>query len=106
MSATTRTDASYRELARKYGTVEIKYLGLELTFWLTDRAELSNSVFDGWFGDAQEGESYIAEYCSPAIDMHGDHYKICWQFEAVKGEEPEPDTYPFDNDHISHIHQQ
>lgn len=100
---TSNTAYDYIDLAHRYGTVNVEVKGLELTFWLTSQAELSNRVFGGWWGDAQEGEPYTAEWSCPAIDMDGNEYEIAWQFDEVKGQEREPDAYPWDVDHITRI---
>lgn len=100
---TSNTTYDYTDLARRFGTVDVEVKGLELTFWLTSQAELSNRVFDGWWGDAEEGEPYTAEWSCPAIDMDGNEYEIVWQFDEVKGQEREPDAYPWDVDHITRI---
>lgn len=101
---TMTTEPNYQELARKYGIIELEFLHLPLTFWLTDQADFSSRLFDGNGLNANEGETYTVEFSCPAIDMDGHHYEIYWQFDGiVKGEEPEPDAYPFDNDHIVRI---
>lgn len=103
---TTDTAYDYTDLARRYGTIEVEVKGLELTFWPTRQPELSNRLFTGWWGDAEEGEPYTTEWSCPAIDMDGNEYEITWQFDEIKGEEREPDTYPWDVDHITRIRRQ
>ena len=72
------------------------------TYTLDCVAYLTNNVFLGWFGDAAEGESYTAEYEATAHDTDGTNYGIRWQFETVKGQEPEDESdYPFDDQHIT-----
>lgn len=71
---------------------------------LTDQAFLSNRLFPGWWGDAQEGEHYTAEYHATATDAEGYNYLVYWQFDAVKGAEPEDESnYPWDDAHISRV---
>lgn len=69
-----------------------------------DRAELTNRVFHGWFGDAEEGESYTTEYVAHAYDSRGTEYRVYWQFDVVRGEEPEDEgDYPWDDEHVSSV---
>lgn len=66
------------------------------TLTLTADAQLSNRVFAGWWGDAKDGETYQAEFSAPAKDDQGNEYTVYWQFEAIKGQEPEDDSnYPW-----------
>lgn len=60
---------------------------------VTRQAELSNRVFPGWFGDAAAGEEYTAEWSAPAIGQDGREFRVVWQFDEVKGDESEPDSY-------------
>ena len=83
-----------------FGTVD--YEGYHLT--VTDNAYLTNRCFPGWFGEAEEGESYTAEYEAPSKDNEGNSYRVRWQFEVVKGQELEDEgAYPWDNEHVSQI---
>lgn len=59
------------------------------TYTLQGDADYTNRVFTGWWGDASEGESYTTEFDAPAIDADGNRYEVVWQFQVVKGEEPE-----------------
>lgn len=78
---------------------EVEYQGKEYT--LAEQATLSNRMFPGWFGDAEEGEPYTAEYQAAAVDNGGESYMVLWHFETVRGEEPwDESDYPFDNDHV------
>lgn len=77
------------EFARKFGTVVFE--GTEYT--LTDQADYTNRVYPGWWGDAQEGEEYTVEFGCPAVDEAGNIYRVTWQFEVVKGEEPLPEDH-------------
>lgn len=56
-------------------------------YTLTQEADYSNRVFPGWYGDAQEGESYTAEFSAAAVDANGDTHRVYWQFDEVKGQE-------------------
>lgn len=91
---------NYMEVAKQYG--EIEYEGK--AYALTEQAVLSNRVFPGWWGDAKAGESYTAEYQAHAMDCDGRKYLVRWQFETVKGEEPEDESYyPFDDDQVTQL---
>lgn len=57
----------------------------------------TNRVFSGWWGDAKNGEEYIAEYSAPAVGDDGEEYVIRWQFDVIKGDEPEDDTLDWEN---------
>lgn len=63
-----------------------------------DECFLTNRLFPGWFGDAGEGEKYQSEWACYADDEDGERYKIVWMFPAVKGEEPEDDGWPWDDE--------
>lgn len=90
----------YEEYKRKYGVVVYE----NTAYWLTSIPDFSNRVFPNWWGDAEEGESYIAEFSCPAVDASGDRHWIYWQFDDTKGQEPtDLSEYPFDDDHISHV---
>lgn len=65
--------------------------------------EFTNRVFPGWWGDAEEGEGYIAEYADTGYSPDGEKYIVEYQFDLVKGEEPEPDDLTFDVEHVSRI---
>lgn len=69
----------------EYGTVTFD--GVE--YVLDSIAEYSNRVFPGWWGDADEGESYVAEFSAAAHDSEGNDYAVYWQFAEIKGQEPE-----------------
>lgn len=74
------------------------------SYELTDNCFLTNRLFDGWWGDAEEGEEYTSEWEAPARDETGNIYRVTWQFEAIKGEEPEDDGWPWENDeHIINV---
>ena len=73
-------------------------------YTVDDDAVLSNRVFNGWWGDANEGDEYTAEYKANAVDSRGIDCDVYFQFDAVKGQEPEDESeYPFDDDHISKV---
>ena len=84
-------------LETKCGTV--KFSGK--TYALTRQADLTNRVFHGWFGDANEDGEYTVEYSAPAVGQDGTEVTVYWQFDEVKGEEMEPSDYDWDN--VSHI---
>ena len=87
------SNIDYTELDRKFGTVTHD----GKTYWLTSQAEYSNRVFNGWWGDASEGEQYWTEFDCEAVDDAGNTYRVVWQFSVTKGEEPEPDTHDWDD---------
>lgn len=51
-------------------------------------AMLTNRVFPGWYGDANDGEEYVTEFDAPAIDSEGNSCRVVWRFNVVKGDEP------------------
>ena len=92
-----------KELARKFGIVT--HDGTEYT--LIKQAELSNRVFVGWWGDVEEGEEYTSEWSATAVDAEGNEFEVYWQFDAVKGDEPEDGgNWPWDDAHIAFVHPQ
>lgn len=81
---------------KDFGTITYN----EVEYRLEEDATLSNRVFPGWWGDAEEGESYTAEYQARATGPDGNDYMVYWQFEEVKGKEPEDESnYPWENIH-------
>ena len=96
------TETIYKEVKMidKFGTV--KKDGKEIR--LTGDATPSNRVFFGWWGDASEGESYTDEWVADGIDENGNDVQVYWQFDQIKGEEPEDaSNLPFDDEHVSEI---
>jgi hypothetical protein len=89
------------ELDQKYGSVTHE----GQTYTLTDVATHSNRPFPGWWGDASENEpSYTDEWVCAAIDADGNEYDVYWQFDAIKGEEPEDaGNLPWDDENISRV---
>ena len=75
------------------------------TYTLQSQAEYSNRVFDGWWGDAQGGDEYIAEFSAPAVDDEGIPYEVYWQFTHIRNQEPE-DLSNLDWDNIAFIRPQ
>tara|TARA_R110000868_G_scaffold260457_2_gene518614 strand:- start:552 stop:836 length:285 start_codon:yes stop_codon:yes gene_type:complete len=85
---------TYTTAAKEFGEVELD--GKKLA--LIEQAELTNRVFPNWFGDAEEGDTYIAEYGAPAIDNEGNTYLVIWQFDETKGQEQDDaSNYNWDN---------
>lgn len=100
---TIRTE-EIAEMANDLGVVTFE----GKTFRLMEVATLTNRVFHGWWGDASESEpEYTSEYGAAAEDDAGDPYKVIWQFDAVKGEEPEDEgNWPWDDGHITSVYAQ
>lgn len=73
------------------------------TYTLTQEPDFSNRQFPGSWFDAQEGESYTAEFSAKAHDSANSEHWVYWQFETVKGEEPPLDGYPWHDRYISHV---
>lgn len=68
------------------------------TITTDDECFLTNRVFPGWWGDAKEGESYISEWACNATDESGEPCRVIYQFPAVKGEEPDDDGWPWEDE--------
>lgn len=85
--------------ARDFGTVTHE----GKTYTLTAQADYSNRLFTDWWGDAKEGETYTVEFNCTAIDEEGYDYAVYWQFDDIKGQEREPDSYPFDDEHVTRV---
>lgn len=82
--------------------MEITYKGKKIT--VEDEAVLSNRVFTGWWGDAEEGDEYTAEYHANGTDEDGNSVMVYWQFGEIKGEEVEDASdYPWDAEHVSKV---
>lgn len=67
------------------------------TYMGDGEAAETNRVFPGWAGDAPEGESYVSEWAESAIDDGGHLVSIIYQFDLIKGGEPDPDRMDWDN---------
>lgn len=92
----TQDKKIYADAAAEFG--EITFQGQQ--YALVFQAQLTNRVFDGWWGDARGGEEYVSEWSAPAIGTDGNEYVVRWQFDAVKGQEPEDDgDWPWDEIH-------
>lgn len=69
---------------------------------LTQDADYTNRVFPGWFGDAQDGETYTTEFSAAAIDENGDKCRVFWQFEEIRGQERE-DSEKYDWSNVAFV---
>lgn len=97
---TVHPDGNYAVLDREYGTVT--YDGQ--VYVLQGQAYLSDRVFPGGWHDAEEGEEYTTEYYADAVDPDGNDYIVVWQFDTVKGEEPEDEeNYDWSDDNIVEV---
>lgn len=90
----------YVACAKRHG--EIEYKGKK--YALVADATLTNRAFTNCWSDAEIGEEYTAEFSAKVIDADGEEYEAYWQFDAVKGEEPEDDgEWPWDNKNITRV---
>lgn len=82
-----------------FGAVEIEGLPVQIS----SQPSLTNRVFSGWWGDAADGDSYLAEYQADGITQNGEQVKVTWRFDVTKGDEPEDESdYPWeDEQHIT-----
>lgn len=93
-------EAMLKNMDMAYGTVSF---GGEVYFLMGDPAA-TNRVFSGWYGDVEDGEHYTAEWSSQAEDKDGGKVTVVWQFNIVKGGEPEDDgELPLDDYHIATV---
>jgi len=76
--------------------MNIEYKGV--TYTLTDEAQPTSATFDGSFHSAEEGETYWDEWACNATNRDGDDVRITWHFHVTKGEEPDADLLPFDDE--------
>ncbi len=83
----------YKQFAAQNGEVEHD----DKSYALICKAELSDRVFSGWWGDVSEGEEYTAEWSAPAIGEDGYEYVVRWRFAEVKCAEREPDSLDWDD---------
>lgn len=67
-----------------------------------DECFITSRVFTFWQGDADYGEKYFSEWARYAEDGEGNRYKIVWMFETIKGEEPEDDDWPWEDESLIH----
>lgn len=78
--------------AAKYGTVT--HNGVSYT--LIDVADMSSRLMPYKpYHEAEEGDEYEFEMTANAVDDDGNLYQVAWIFEAVKGDEPELDSYDY-----------
>jgi hypothetical protein len=59
------------------------------TYSLDTQAEPTSRLFDGGFQSAKEGETYTDEWGAYATGPDGEQVMIVWQWQMVKGQEPE-----------------
>lgn len=82
--------------AAKYGTVTSD----GITYTLIDVADMSSRLMPYKpFHQAQEGDEYDFEMVANAVDDEGNPYQIAWIFAAIKGDEPELDSYDYSTPH-------
>lgn len=62
----------------------------------------TNSVFPGWFGDAEDGDEYWDQWKADG-HYNGSDYRLIFSFRVTKGAEPQDDDLPWDEDHIESI---
>lgn len=84
------------ELGDEFGAAQLEEIGVEPI----GQAELTNRVFAGWWGDAKEGDEYIAEWEERYTAENGQAFAVVYHFTQVKGADDEPDCLPWDEDHI------
>lgn len=85
--------ALFEKASDKNGKVEFE--GRE--YALLCEPSLTNNVFPGWFGDAKNGEAYVMQWGAGAVDADGIKHSMIWEFDAVRGEEPDDDSnWPWD----------
>lgn len=77
-----------------------------------DNPELTNHIFPGWWGDADQGESYVSQWSCPAAaasdferddfdpdDLSNPPVTLIFEFPAIKGQEPEDGgDWPWDDE--------
>ena len=81
-----RTDSQrYAQFAARFGEVSFK----GVSYALISQAAPTDRLFGGGWSDAAEGEAYTAEYSAAAMGQDGEEYVVRWQFEMVRGQEPE-----------------
>lgn len=85
------------ELGADFEAAEIEEIGAKPI----DQATLTNRVFPGWWGDAQDGEEYIEEWEEHYIADNGQEFSAIYHFTNLRGEDgTAPDDLTWDEDHI------
>jgi hypothetical protein len=93
----TTEEFKYKESSKEFGEVEFE----NRTYALTQQAYSSCRTFPGSWHDANEEETYIDEWCAGAIDKDGNKYEVTWQWDMIKGDEPEDGSnYPWFDENI------
>lgn len=64
---------------------EVEFEGVR--YALTEQAEPTSRTFPGGWHDASEGDEYMLEYGSHAINEAGDDFFVTWMFPETKGSE-------------------
>ncbi len=85
---------TYQEFAAKFG--EVSFQGRK--YALTEMAFLASSCLSsplGSYHDVDDGEEYQFDMQAEVVDSDGALYRSQWIFTAVKGSEPDLDTYDF-----------
>lgn len=84
---------------------EVTFEGKDYT--IDDQCFLSNRFFDKSWSGVQEGDEYLSEWCCNGIDENGNKVMVTWQFDTVKGFEPDDDSYwPWKDRYITSVHYQ
>ena len=94
MTENTITSAQLEILARRFETYDFE--GKKYT--AKEEMQQTNRVFPGWYGDAEEGDSYTDEWSADGYDEDGNEVCIIMRFEQVRGEELEPDQLNWNQD--------
>ena len=78
---------------QNYGTAQFE----EKTITLDDQAEPTSRLMPYRpYHEAETGDEYWFEMSAPGHDRDGNGCTVYWEFSAVKGDEPELDTYDYD----------
>jgi len=60
-----------------------------------DNNVLTDREFPGWWGNADDGDTYISQWVCDAVGHDRCNYQIIFEFPAVKGDEPDDDGWPW-----------
>jgi hypothetical protein len=73
----------------------------DITLSLTDQAVPTSAALDCPRRDT--GQEYLSEWTAPAIGSDGNNYIVTWRFWTAKDEEPEDNSFDWDNADCVHM---
>jgi len=69
-----------------------------LTLTVEEETQLTNELFFGSAHDTFDGDEYTQEWVAEAHDENGELFKVYWNFDVLKGSEPDKSQLKFEDE--------